>query len=201
MRKARLLQAGRSLGVDRGQDQIRMTIAQPCLHLRLKTQGTQTELQFGELCPQSLHDPGEVVAQDHLGPTDSQFWTARLLQFQRQVIQPGEKWLHVGIELIARGRQPERTPLKQAHAQLLFQLSDLAAHRRLLDPVRHLAHGRADPAVLGHIVEQFEVMDVHAAILGRPFPTRAATPFSVRALPLVPSAGSAAAIQKQLRAA
>ena len=43
----------------------------------------------------------------------------------------------------------------------LFQLDELHADGRLLDAVGHLAHGLGNAAMLGDVVEQFEVVDVH----------------------------------------
>jgi len=41
-------------------------------------------------------------------------------------------------------------------------LQNLRADRRLLDAVRHVAHGFGNAAVAGDEIEKFEVMNVHA---------------------------------------
>ena len=44
---------------------------------------------------------------------------------------------------------------------MFFELQDLSADRRLLNPVGHLPHRFADAAVFGDMIEKFEVMNVH----------------------------------------
>jgi hypothetical protein len=58
----------------------------------------------------------------------------------------------------------ERAPLKKGDAQKLFELSDLAADRRLLDAIRDVADGFADAAVAGHVIEQLQMMNIHASV-------------------------------------
>mgnify|MGYP000090013043 CR=1 FL=1 len=57
-------------------------------------------------------------------------------------------------QLLPRRREPKWRALKKFYARLLLEFAHLAAHRRLLDPIRDVPHRRADAAMLGHVVEQ-----------------------------------------------
>ena len=52
----------------------------------------------------------------------------------------------------------ERAPLEQRHAEFFFELDQLAAHGRLLYPVGDMAHGLAEPARTGHVIEELEIL-------------------------------------------
>ena len=51
--------------------------------------------------------------------------------------------------------------MEQCRVEALLEQRNLRTDRRLLDAIGNFANGVADALVLGHIVEQFEVMDVH----------------------------------------
>ena len=51
--------------------------------------------------------------------------------------------------------------MKELEPQVIFELQDLATDRRLLDAVGHLPHGLADAAVLGNVIEKFQMVNVH----------------------------------------
>jgi hypothetical protein len=52
-------------------------------------------------------------------------------------------------------------PLKQGDTQVFLQPGNLAAYRRLLDSIGHVAHGFRNSPVSRDVIEQFEMMDIH----------------------------------------
>jgi len=69
------------------------------------------------------------------------------------------------VQLDARGQECERTTIKQFGAESFFEARDLAADRRLLDPVRHIANGGYDSAMTGDVIEKLEMMNVHDRVI------------------------------------
>jgi len=66
------------------------------------------------------------------------------------------------FEQFAAGRsERERSPLEKGQSKILLELQDLSAHGRLLNSVRHPTDGFADTTVQGHVIEKFEMMNVH----------------------------------------
>ena len=87
-------------------------------------------------------------------------------------------------ELLAGRRQLEGASLEEGYPQVLFQLNDLTAHGRLLDAIRHVAHALADPAVAGHMIKQFQVMNIHELMDSM---TVARLSITIPSLPSLPS--------------
>jgi hypothetical protein len=56
---------------------------------------------------------------------------------------------------------PAGAALEERHAEVFLQLDDLAADRRLLDPIGHVADRLADSAVPGHVIKELQVVGVH----------------------------------------
>ena len=54
--------------------------------------------------------------------------------------------------------------LEQRDSQIFFQLRHLSADCRLLNSVRDIAHGLANAPVPGHVIKEFQVMDVHKKV-------------------------------------
>ena len=71
-----------------------------------------------------------------------------------------EKWIYELEQFTTGWRQRERPALKKFYPEIAFQLKNLAAHRRLLNAVRHLPHGFTDAAVFRDVIEKLEVMNV-----------------------------------------
>ena len=70
----------------------------------------------------------------------------------------GEDLLQAALERLLRNwRRIETDP----EGYLWRALYNLAADGWLLNPIRHVAHRFADPAVPRHVIEQFQVMNVH----------------------------------------
>src|SRR6188472_2827745 len=78
--------------------------------------------------------------------------------------QLAEERLDERVEPCPGGRQLKRTPLKELRTQRALELDDLRAHRRLLDAVGNFAHGLADAPVTRDVIEEFEVVDIHASL-------------------------------------
>ena len=85
----------------------------------------------------------------------------QLFADRRDVVEEG---LDESKEFLPRRRELEWPALKQRQPQIFLELDHLTAHRRLLNAVRHVAHGFADAPVPGHVVEQFKVMGVHGPV-------------------------------------
>jgi hypothetical protein len=66
------------------------------------------------------------------------------------------------LEKFPPGRgEGKGAPLKQGDSPVFLQPGDLAAYRRLLDSIGHVAHGFRNPPVPRDLIEQFEMMDIH----------------------------------------
>jgi hypothetical protein len=70
--------------------------------------------------------------------------------------------MHEVIEFLSRRRECEWPAVEQLHAEFALQLEKLAADGRLLDAERHLVDRGGDPLVFRNMIEQFEMVDVHA---------------------------------------
>ena len=55
--------------------------------------------------------------------------------------------------------------MEEGGAKEFFELDDLAADGGLLNAVGHVAHGFADAAVFGDVIEEFKVVNVHRIAL------------------------------------
>ena len=75
------------------------------------------------------------------------------------------------VKVLAGGRECEGPALKQGDAEKFLQLNYLAADGGLLNAIGHAAHGLADAPMFGHVVEKFEVMDVHVIDSGEATPS------------------------------
>lgn len=112
--------------------------------------------------PQSRDNVREVVAEDKLRAGDPNFRDTPFSNAVRHAVDRVEEGLRELIELDAFGGETERLPIKKLCAQVLLKSDNLAAQRRLLDAIGHVLDRFADPAVASHIVEELEVMEVHA---------------------------------------
>src|SRR5439155_27180627 len=83
------------------------------------------------------------------------------LKFDGHLIEVGEERLNETIKPLPGRRQREGPALEERHAQILLQLGDLAADRRLLDAVGNVAHGLGDSAMASDVIEEFEMVNVH----------------------------------------
>jgi len=111
-----------------------------------------------------------MQTQDEFRSAEAQLGTIGFAQLSLQSVEAREERFNLGIELPARRRQAERRPPEEPHAEVRFKRRHLSADRRLLDAVRDVPDRGADAAMLRHIVEKLEVMDVHGATTeSRPF--------------------------------
>ena len=102
-----------------------------------------------------------MVAQHNRGRANANVPRLAALQLIGDPLQIPKKGLDEFVQLGPGGRQFKRPALKQRRAQKFLQLGNLRAHRRLLDAIGNVPHRRHDAAVPGHVIKQFEVMDVH----------------------------------------
>jgi hypothetical protein len=79
----------------------------------------------------------------------------------RHRFQLVEEGLDELVELYPGGRKREWPALEQGDAEELLQLGDLAADGRLLDSIWHVVGSGGNSLVLRHVVEQFQMMNVH----------------------------------------
>ena len=86
------------------------------------------------------------------------------LQIRFDGFQFGEKRLDEVKKFPARRAEGKGTALKKGDAEVFLQLGDLAAHRRLLDAIRHVAHRLRNAAMPGRVIKQFQMMNVHVVI-------------------------------------
>jgi hypothetical protein len=78
------------------------------------------------------------------------------------LINAGKEGMNEIVEFLARRSQSKGASLEEPHPEVIFELKDLAAHCRLLNPIRHLSHGFGNALVFGYEIEQLEVVDIHA---------------------------------------
>ena len=83
------------------------------------------------------------------------------LKFARDPGQFREERLNEMKELRARLCENEGTSLKKGQIEFFLEFEQLRTHRWLLDSEGHLANRWGDPLVLGHVVEELKVVDVH----------------------------------------
>ena len=76
-------------------------------------------------------------------------------------VEFAEKRLDEFVKRLPRFCQFKWAAMEQYRVEALLKQRNLRTDRRLLDAIGNFANGVADALVLGHIVEQFEVMDVH----------------------------------------
>jgi hypothetical protein len=79
-----------------------------------------------------------------------------------QFCQSAEEWRDGIKEFSAFLRKAEWSPVEQHDAQVILELQNLRADRRLPDAIGHVPRRCADAAVSSNVVKQFEMMDVHA---------------------------------------
>src|SRR5262245_33128311 len=83
------------------------------------------------------------------------------LQLRRHGLKIGKEWLNETEQFFALVSESKWPALKQRDAQELFQLRHLSADCGLLDSIRNISHCLHDSSVAGHVIKQFEVMNVH----------------------------------------
>jgi len=77
--------------------------------------------------------------------------------------QAFEERLDVREQVTSRMGQLERPPMKQGHAQAIFQLDQLRADRRLLNAIRNVSRRSAHTSMLRHVLDQLQMMNIHGA--------------------------------------
>src|SRR2546430_17166167 len=103
----------------------------------------------------------KVIVQNDRGRGHPQFMSAAAANCLANVIYLVEEGSNEFVQLHARGQESERTAIKQFGAERFFQAGDLAADRRLLDPVRHITNGGHESAMTGGIIGKVEMMEGH----------------------------------------
>src|SRR5688500_6075013 len=112
--------------------------------------------------PYPLNNFRQMVPQNNVRSANAHQVHRATANLLRNVFEILKKRLDESIELVTRRCHAKRTPLKQTYAEALFELKNLRAHRGLLNPVGHLTNGFRNATMPRHIIEQFEVVDVHA---------------------------------------
>src|SRR2546430_10232024 len=102
----------------------------------------------------------KVIVQNDRGRGHPQFMSAAAANCLANVIYLVEEGSNEFVQLHARGQESERTAIKQFGAERFFQAGDLAADRRLLDPVRHITNGGHDAPVTGDLIEKLDIVNV-----------------------------------------
>src|SRR5438874_772868 len=102
-----------------------------------------------------------MVAQNGARGAKAQLLRHSAAQFVGQRFQPFKERLDETKQLFARAGQGKRSATEQRDTQRFFELKDLRADCWLLNTVRNVAHRLADASVLGAVIEQLQVMDVH----------------------------------------
>jgi len=125
--------------------------------------GPQAELEARVALAQPARHGRDMQTQDELRSPEPQLRTFLVAQLTGERGQTCEERLDVGEKFAPCRGQPKRTALEKPRPKVRFQSAHLTADRRLLDPIRDVAHRGADAAMLRHIVEQLEVMHVHGA--------------------------------------
>jgi len=114
-----------------------------------------------------------MVAQNYGRGANAELPRLAPLEIRCHFIQIGKERFCKRKQLYARRRQRKRSSLKKGDAQEFFELRHLCADRRLLNTIGNVAYRWHDPAMLGDIIKQFEVMNVHALQSGYPEPLTA----------------------------
>ena len=83
------------------------------------------------------------------------------VDFFGQRLQVFKKGLDEIVNFTTGGRERKRPAVKQRRAQKFLELGHLEADRRLLDAVGDVMNRFRDAAMPGHVIEQFQVVDVH----------------------------------------
>jgi hypothetical protein len=104
-----------------------------------------------------------VIAQNSFGRAETNV-AGSAAKFSGDRIEIFEEWLNETIKPLPGGREAEWAALKQRDAERIFELKNLRADGGLLDAVRNATNGFADAAGFGHVVVEFEVMDIHGAL-------------------------------------
>ena len=130
--------------------------------LRLRLAGfLEAELHQRGVTVQFLEEFGDVVAQGLGAGRQTQALPGLAAQLGGDGIQIlEERRDELGQTLPGRS-EGEGTALKQGGTQSFFQREHLTADGRLLDPIGHLAHRRADATVLGDVIEKFQMVNIH----------------------------------------
>ena len=154
------LQFRRRAALQRHDGEIDLPVHQPRLHLGAEPR-LQAEAHLRMMLVQQLHHRRQVLPQHQLRRPDADLRRRALAQARPHRVEILEKWLHERVKLLPLGREAERAAVKQPRPEIQLQLADLAAHRGLLDAIGNVPHRPADPAVLGDVIEQLQVMNIH----------------------------------------
>jgi hypothetical protein len=154
------------LVAQKGYGEIEFVAGDPRFELWLVSFAERDLEAFEALAHDSQHG-WEMIAEDDLGGANAdvlRFTAAKTRGDGLEVIKERSDEL---IKIFAlRGELKGATGEERGPEEFL-KLNDLPAHGRLLDAVRHVAHGFADAAELCHVIEQFEVMNVHLLDVSR----------------------------------
>src|ERR1041384_6671924 len=143
-----------------GQGEIDFLPLQPLFQLRLIGLA-QGKFEFGKFLADLLHNFRQVIAQDDLRGADADLLARATAQFLRHGVYVVEKRLDKTIKFFSGRSENKRAALKKRQAERILELQNLGADGGLLNAVRNVAHCLTDPTVTGHVIEKFEVMDVH----------------------------------------
>jgi hypothetical protein len=126
----------------------------------------ECEPEAAALFVHASEEGGEVLTLDEFWGGDAQAFIDTACDTSAQIGKTGEEGLDVVIEDLALARELKGAAVEQSDAQAGFQLQDLRADGGLLNAIGNVACGSADTMVFGHVVEQFQMMNIHRGFAG-----------------------------------
>lgn len=123
--------------------------------------GREGELEARHAGADLLEKEREVVALDNLGRGDAEAVFGTSPDLGAHVAEAAEEGRDEVVKVLALLTELEGSALEERDAEGVFELEDLRTDGGLLDAVGHVPGGGADTAMLGHVEEEFEVVDVH----------------------------------------
>ena len=84
--------------------------------------------------------------QSQLGPVG-------VAELPFEPIQPSEEGFNLSKKFAARGSQAKGRPLEKANPKIRLQGRHLPTDGWLLNAIRDMPNGRANPLMLGHVIE------------------------------------------------
>jgi hypothetical protein len=104
---------------------------------------------------------GEVFALDQFGSRDAEQRFGAAGDAGLQQGQAGKEGLDELVQGFTFAGKSEGAAMEKGDAESGFELEDLGADGGLLDAVGDVASGSADPFVMGDVIKEFEVVDIH----------------------------------------
>src|SRR6266571_7956973 len=154
------MDAGRGFLLDQCDGQIQFILFQKTLQFRMVSLA-QGDFEGRILLANILKQLRQMIAQHDGRGADADLPGLPSLQLCRHGVQVGKERLDEPEQFFPLGCESKWPALKQRDTKKLFQLAHLAAHRRLLDAIRNIAHRLHDSPMASNVIEKFEVVNVH----------------------------------------